>query len=206
MEFHEALKETKSERMGTKHSNEVEGKGELNSDDNNRSFYQSFSASPERSSVMLAEETEKRDGSSIPHPDVKYCSICLIDHPVNEMYPINCCSQHSFCIESLVQCVKIATTGSANTAPQIPTCPLANLKKKGCKYVLQQQECEQIIELSLNNSIITWVECEKILKKTETLYLVRCLCFKSSLSSNISLATGLFRNELRSLSCFSISP
>jgi hypothetical protein len=134
----------------------------------------------EESPINNEETDEILDVFAVPLPSEKYCSVCLIDHPVNEMYPINCCCNHVFCIESLLQNVKIAITGSADAAPHIPPCPMANLKEKGCKYGLQQKECEQIILLSLHNSTICWAESEEFLKQTEKLYLVSSvLCFRS---------------------------
>jgi hypothetical protein len=168
IEVHDKL-ETRIENKRAKVSKKVEHMVELNSDDDDESSYHFTSAYyPEHASTL----NETLEAASVQHTAVKYCSICLIKHPMDEMYPINCCSHHSFCVESLLQCVKTAITGSADSAPHIPACPLANLKEKGCKYMLQQNECEQIIGLSLSNSVITWAESEKFLKTTEKLYLV----------------------------------
>jgi hypothetical protein len=118
---------------------------------------------------------EEKDRTPSPAIE-KYCSICLIPHPMNEMYQIDCTCGHYFCIESLLQCVKTSVNGTQDTASHIPACPLANLKDGGCKYVLSEKECEQIIFLALempHQNFILYTEAEALHLKMKKLFLVR---------------------------------
>ena len=109
-------------------------------------------------------------------PEIKrQCLICYEDTSMSEMYQIDCCHNHYFCLDCLFKMIELGIKGTTDSAPCIPACPLAN-GKDGCKYVLEEVDCDNIIRLSLNlpnKHIVSYHDSDELTRRMKKLYLVR---------------------------------
>jgi hypothetical protein len=142
---------------------------------NNLEELQSPRPVPLRNSVM----TPPRSNVIPPSPEfvippevcTRECKICMETFPMEEMYILNCSQNHSFCIACLSQQIHINITPSSDSAGVIPACSCAN-GEGGCRYTLTLHEIEQILQLAVDQDIITVQQRAEDLKRVKKMFFV----------------------------------
>jgi hypothetical protein len=100
-----------------------------------------------------------------------HCGICMDDHPVENMYFLDCDREHSVCVECLCTQIHCNINPSEDTAEFIPACPFANTSN-GCKYVMSLKEVEDVLKLASDADYIDQRQYTADLNAAQKLYFV----------------------------------
>ena len=106
-----------------------------------------------------------------PEVCTRECKICMETFPMEDMYILICNQSHAFCISCLSQQIHITITPSSDSAGVIPACSCAN-GEGGCRYTLTLQEIEQILQLAVDQDLISAVSRRDDLKRVKKMFFV----------------------------------